>query len=107
MDGPEKINGTAIFGQDIHFDGLMIAMVTRSPVFGGTVKTFDAGAAKQIKGVKNVMQVPTGIAVIADNYWATKTSREALKIDWDLGKMPALIQQPYWPNTKSWPPQQA
>ncbi|MES2502389.1 MAG: xanthine dehydrogenase family protein molybdopterin-binding subunit [Pseudomonadota bacterium] len=86
LDGPEKINGTAIFGQDIHFDGLMIAMVARSPVFGGTVKTFDATAAKQIKGVKNVVQVPTGIAVIADNYWAAKTGREALKIDWDLGE---------------------
>ncbi len=90
LDGPEKINGTAIFGQDIHFDGLMIAMVARSPVFGGTVKSYDATAAKQIKGVKNVVQVPTGIAVIADNYWAAKTGREALKIDWDLGENASL-----------------
>ncbi len=90
LDGPEKINGTAIFGQDIHLEGLMIAMVARSPVFGGTVKSFDASAAKQIKGVKNVVQVPTGIAVIADNYWAAKTGREALKIDWDLGENASL-----------------
>ena len=90
LDGPEKINGSAIFGQDIQFDGLMTAMVARSPVFGGTVKTFDASAAKQIKGVKNVVQVPTGIAVIADNYWAAKTGREALKIDWDLGENASL-----------------
>ncbi len=85
LDGPEKINGTAIFGQDIHFDGLMIAMVARSPVFGGSVKKFDASAAKQIKGVHQVVQVPTGVAVIADNYWAAKKGREALKVDWDLG----------------------
>ena len=85
LDGPEKINGTAIFGQDIHFDGLMIAMVARSPVFGGTVKKFDATAAKQIKGVHQVLQVPTGVAVIADNYWAAKKGRDALKVDWDLG----------------------
>ena len=90
LDGPEKINGTAIFGQDIHFDGLKIAMVARSPVFGGTVKSYDATAAKQIKGVKNVVQVPTGIAVIADNYWAAKTGREALEIDWDLGENASL-----------------
>lgn len=85
LDGPEKINGTAIFGQDIHFEGLMTAMVARAPVFGGSVKTFDASAAKQIKGVHQVVQVPTGVAVIADNYWAAKKGRDALKVDWDLG----------------------
>lgn len=90
LDGPEKINGTAIFGQDIQFDGLMTAMVARSPVFGGTVKTFDATAAKQIKGVRQVVQVPTGVAVIADNYWAAKKGREALKVDWDLGENATL-----------------
>lgn len=85
LDGPEKINGTAIFGQDIHFEGLKTAMVARSPVFGGTVKSFDASAAKQIKGVQNVVQVPTGVAVIADHYWAAKQGRDALKVEWDLG----------------------
>lgn len=85
LDGPEKINGTAIFGQDVHFDGLMTAMVARSPVFGGSVKSFDAGAAKQIKGVQQVVQVPSGVAVIADNYWAAKQGRDALKVEWNLG----------------------
>jgi len=85
LDGPEKINGTAVFGQDIHFDGLMTAMVARSPVFGGSVKSFDASAAKQVKGVQQVVQVPTGVAVVADNYWAAKQGREALKVEWDLG----------------------
>jgi isoquinoline 1-oxidoreductase beta subunit len=85
LDGPEKINGTAIFGQDIHFVGLKTAMVARSPVFGGTVKSFDASAAKQIKGVQNVVQVPSGVAVIADGYWAAKQGRDALKVEWDLG----------------------
>jgi len=85
LDSPEKINGSAIFGQDVHFDGLKTAMVARSPVFGGTVKSFDAGAAKKIKGVHNVVQVPTGVAVIADNYWSAKQGRDALKVEWDLG----------------------
>lgn len=98
LDGPEKINGTAVFGQDIHFDGLKIAMVARSPVFGGTVKSYDASAAKQVKGVQNVVQVPTGVAVIADHYWAAKQGRDALKVEWDLGAgasldTPAMIAQ--------------
>lgn len=90
LDGPEKINGSAIFGQDIHFDGLKTAMVARSPVFGGSVKSFDASAAKQIKGVQNVVQVPTGVAVIADHYWAAKQGRDALKVEWDLGPNASL-----------------
>ncbi|MDP3609784.1 MAG: xanthine dehydrogenase family protein molybdopterin-binding subunit [Methylophilus sp.] len=85
LDGPEKINGTAKFGQDVQFEGLKTAMVARSPVFGGKVKSFDATASKQLKGVQNVVQVPTGVAVIADNYWAAKQGRDALKIEWDLG----------------------
>jgi isoquinoline 1-oxidoreductase beta subunit len=64
---------------------LMTAMVARSPVFGGSVKKFDASAAKKIKGVHQVVQVPTGVAVIADNYWAAKKGRDALQIEWDLG----------------------
>ena len=90
LDGPEKINGSAQFGMDIHFDGLLTAVVARAPVFGAKVKSFDASAAKQIKGVKNVVQVPSGVAVIADNFWAAKQGRDALKIDWDLGPNASL-----------------
>jgi len=90
LDGPEKINGTAIFGQDIHFEGLQTAVVSRAPVFGASVKSFDATASKQIKGVTNVVQVPTGVAVIADNYWAAKQGRDALKVEWDMGPNAAL-----------------
>ena len=90
LDGPEKINGTAIFGQDIHFPDMFTAVVARSPVFGGSVKSFDAKASLKIKGVKNVVQVPTGIAVIAENYWTAKQGRDALKIDWDLGPNASL-----------------
>ncbi|WP_020183042.1 xanthine dehydrogenase family protein molybdopterin-binding subunit [Methylotenera sp. 1P/1] len=85
LDSAAKINGTAKFGQDVQFEGLKTAMVARAPVFGGKVKSFDASASKQIKGVQNVVQVPTGVAVIADNYWSAKQGRDALKIDWDLG----------------------
>lgn len=85
LDGQAKINGSAMFGQDVHFEGLKTALVARAPVFGGTVKSFDATAALQIAGVQKVVQVPTGIAVIADHYWAAKTARDALKIEWNLG----------------------
>ncbi|WP_252255468.1 xanthine dehydrogenase family protein molybdopterin-binding subunit [Lysobacter capsici] len=85
LDGPDKITGKAKFGMDVQFDGLFTAVVARSPVFGGSVKSFDASKAKAVAGVRDVVQVPSGVAVIADHYWAAKQGRDALVIDWDLG----------------------
>ena len=67
LDTPEKVNGSAKFGMDVQFEGLLTALVMRAPVFGATVKSFDAGAAKAIPGVRHVVQVPTGVAVVADH----------------------------------------
>jgi isoquinoline 1-oxidoreductase beta subunit len=90
IDSAVKVNGAAQFGIDVHFEGLKTATVARGPVFGATVKSFDATAAKAVKGVVAVVQVPSGIAVIADHFWAAKTGRDALKIDWDLGAQAKL-----------------
>ena len=93
LDTPEKITGRAKFGIDVQFDGLMTAMVARSPVLGGSVKSFEGAGALSIPGVHKVVQVPTGVAVIADHYWAAKLGRDALKIDWDLGANAGLDSQ--------------
>jgi isoquinoline 1-oxidoreductase subunit beta len=85
LDTPAKINGTAKFGMDVQFPGLLTATVLHAPVFGAKVKAVDASKAKAIPGVKQVVQIPTGVAVLADNYWAAKKGRAALKVDWDLG----------------------
>lgn len=90
LDTPEKINGSAQFGLDVHFDGLLTAVVARSPVFGGKVKAFDAAAARKVPGVRQVVQVPTGVAVVADHFWAAKLGRDALKVEWDLGPYATL-----------------
>lgn len=90
LDSPEKINGSAQFGMDVQFEGLLTAVVAHSPVFGGKVRSFDASETKAVPGVRQVLQIPTGVAVVADHYWAAKRGRDALKIDWDLGKNSAL-----------------
>ena len=84
LDSKEKINGTAKFGQDVQFEGLKVAMVARAPVFGTKLKSVDDAAARKVPGVIKVVKVPTGVAVIAEHYWAAKQGREALKLDWDL-----------------------
>ena len=85
LDTPEKITGRAQFGMDVQFPGLLTAVVARSPVFGGTVKSFDGTATRTVPGVRNVVQVPSGVAVVADHFWAAKCGRDALKVEWDLG----------------------
>ncbi|WP_223467247.1 xanthine dehydrogenase family protein molybdopterin-binding subunit [Pseudomonas sp. GL-RE-26] len=93
LDTPEKITGRAKFGMDVQFDGLMTAMVARSPTFGGSVKSFEGAEALAIPGVHKVVQVPTGIAVIADHFWAAKLGRDALKIEWNPGPNAGLNSQ--------------
>ncbi len=78
LDTPEKITGRAKFGMDVQFEGLMTAMVARAPVFGATVKTFEGAAALAIPGVHKVVQVPSGVAVGAEHFWAAKVGRGAL-----------------------------
>lgn len=80
LDTPAKVDGTAIFGIDVQVPNMLIATVKQAPVFGAEVKEYDAEAAKAIKGVKAVVEIPNGIAVVADNYWQAKQGIEALKV---------------------------
>lgn len=85
LDSPEKVTGTAQFGIDVRFPGLMTAVLVRPPMFGATVKSLDSTATKALPGVRDVVQVPAGVAVIAEHFWAAKMGREALKVEWNAG----------------------
>jgi len=86
LDTPDKVRGKATFGIDVQVPGMLVAVVARSPVFGGKAKSWDEAAAKQVPGVEQVVPVSSGIAVLADGYWAAHQGREALKVVWDEGK---------------------
>jgi isoquinoline 1-oxidoreductase subunit beta len=85
LDTPEKITGRAGFGIDVRFEGLLTAVVLRAPIFGGSVKSVDSKAAMLVPGVRRVIQVPSGVAVVADHYWAAKLGRDALAVEWEPG----------------------
>ncbi len=85
LDSPQKVAGKAEFGIDARVPGMKVALVARPPVFGGRVKGFRAEKAKAVPGVRAVVEIPSGVAVVADHFWAAKVGREALEIDWDLG----------------------
>ena len=90
LDIPEKVNGSAIFGIDVKLPGLLTARVARSPVFGGKLKNCNDTKAKAIPGVKEVVNISNGIAVVADNYYSATKGIQALEIEWDEGPLAQL-----------------
>ncbi|MDR6819369.1 isoquinoline 1-oxidoreductase beta subunit [Neorhizobium sp. 2083] len=86
LDTLGKTNGTAIFTLDITPDNLLIAVVAHPEHFGATVKSFNDAEARKVEGVVDVKQVPSGVAVYADNTFAALKGRDALSIEWDLSK---------------------
>ncbi|CAN7185530.1 xanthine dehydrogenase family protein molybdopterin-binding subunit [Phenylobacterium sp. LjRoot219] len=85
-DAQAKSDGTARFTQDVQLPNMLVAMVAHSPRFGGKVASFDAAAARRIPGVVDVFEIPTGIAVVAENTWIARQGRDALSVTWDDGE---------------------
>ncbi len=85
LDAAVKAAGKAEFSSDVKRPGMMIAVIARSPVFGGEAKTFDTAAALAVKGVKQAFGISSGVAVVADSYWAAKKGALALKATWKEG----------------------
>jgi isoquinoline 1-oxidoreductase subunit beta len=87
LDTPEKLNGSAVFGIDVKLPGMLTAVVARPPIFGAKVKSFDNSRAATMPGVKKIVAIPMGVAVIADTFWQAKVARDALRVEWDEGAM--------------------
>src|SRR5438477_244090 len=106
LDTPAKVDGSAVFGIDVKVPGMLVASIERCPVFGGTLKSFDATQAKAVPGVRAVVALEpspwtgttgawaagcaAGVAVVADTYWQAVTGRRALEIQWDEGDAASL-----------------
>ena len=93
IDVPEKVTGAAKFGIDIRLPEMLFATVRQSPIFGGEILSLDKVAAKAIRGVKAVLPVPNGIAVVADNTWRAKKGMDALNPQFTGGETTKLSSQ--------------
>ncbi|WP_431855016.1 molybdopterin cofactor-binding domain-containing protein [Azospirillum sp.] len=86
LDTADKLNGKQLYGIDLTMPGMLNAAIRDCPVFGGTVKRFDAAAVQGMPGVKKVVPVgDSAVAVVADTWWRAKTALDALPIEWDEG----------------------
>lgn len=81
-----KTDGSALFTQDVHWPGMLTAVVAHPPVFGGKLKSVDDAAARAMPGVVAVLEIPTGVAVLAETFWQADQARKALRLEWDEGE---------------------
>ena len=93
LDGLSKATGTAEYGIDVDVPDMQHAVVNRSPVAGGSVKSVDADVAKSMPGVIDVVPVVTGVAVVAEKYWQAKQAAAKLSIEWELPELASVSSE--------------
>jgi isoquinoline 1-oxidoreductase beta subunit len=87
LDTRGKLDGSQKYAIDLTLPGMLNASIKQTPVMGGTIKSFDADAVKDMPGVKRVVQVDeTTIAVVADTWWRAHKALQALPIKWNEGE---------------------
>ena len=93
LDSPAKVNGKAEFGIDVQLPGMVYAALEQCPVIGGKVKSVDSTKAKTMPGVIAVVEIPDGVAVVADSWWRANMARKTLVIAWDEGAGASLTEK--------------
>jgi isoquinoline 1-oxidoreductase subunit beta len=83
LDTHAKVDGSARFGIDVRLPGMLVAVVARSPAVAGKLLSFDDAKARVVRGVRHVVRIDSGVAVVADGFWAAKRGRDVLEIRWD------------------------
>src|SRR5438093_312442 len=85
VDIPDTVMGKQVYGIDVQLPGMMYAAIAQCPVFGGKVKSIDAGKVEGRRGIVKVLPLETFVAVVADNWWRAKEALRDVHIEWDVG----------------------
>lgn len=87
IDENQFVDGSATYGMDVRLPGMLFAVIARPPVISGRPESFDAAPALAVTGVRDVLELDSGLAVVADNTWAAMQGRQALVVNWDDGRL--------------------
>jgi len=91
LDTPSKVDGTAEFGIDVKLPGMLYAALAQCPVIGGKPVSFTGGEqAMKMPGVKKVVQISDGVAVVADTYWRARKALGVISVKWDEGALSGM-----------------
>ncbi|MBX2812137.1 MAG: molybdopterin-dependent oxidoreductase, partial [Myxococcales bacterium] len=92
LDIKEKSTGTSIYGIDISMPDMVHATVCTNPRIGGTMNSYDASEAKDMPGVKAILKISNGVAVIANNTWNAISAAKSIQFDWGPAPYPPEIE---------------
>ncbi|MBS1240749.1 MAG: aerobic-type carbon monoxide dehydrogenase, large subunit, CoxS/CutS family, partial [Gemmatimonadetes bacterium] len=90
LDTPAQVSGGTTFGMDAGPPGTLVALIERPPVFGGRLARVNDARARSVAGVKHVVAIEQGVAVVADGFWSASRGRAALEVEWEDGPNAAL-----------------
>ena len=96
FDTPNKSDGKAIYGIDVIVPDMKFATLAQCPVLGGKVRHVDAGAAKRLPGVQQIVVLDDLVAVVGDHMWAAWQGLNALKVTWDEGQNANINSADVW-----------
>ena len=96
FDTPNKSDGKAIYGIDVIVPDMKFATLAQCPVLGGKVRHVDAGAAKKLPGVQQIVVLDDLVAVVGDHMWAAWQGLNALKVTWDEGQNANINSADVW-----------
>src|SRR5712692_7402743 len=85
VDIPDTVMAKQVYGIDVQLPGMMYAAIAQCPVFGGKVKSIDAGKVEGRRGIVKVLPLETFVAVVADNWRRAKEALRDVHIEWDVG----------------------
>lgn len=94
VDNESIVGGKPLFGIDVKLPGMLYAVFEKCPVFGGKMMSANVDEVKKLPGVKQVLVAEggsdltgllSGVAIVADSWWAAKSARTKLQVRWDEG----------------------
>jgi isoquinoline 1-oxidoreductase beta subunit len=95
LDIVAKSTGTLPYGIDLTVEGMVHAAIRVNPRKGGVLNGYDVGEARGMRGVSDIVEIPGGLAVIADNTWRAFRALDAITYEWGPAPYPAE-QEDHW-----------
>lgn len=80
VDVPAKVDGSAVFGIDFALPGMLVAAIRTMPLIAGELQRVDTRRAAREPGVKAVLPLPDGVAVVATRYWQARRALDKLTV---------------------------
>ncbi|QFS87518.1 MULTISPECIES: xanthine dehydrogenase family protein molybdopterin-binding subunit [unclassified Marinobacter] len=84
LDARAKATGTAVYGMDVELPGMVYAVMTRSPRYGGKASSFNRDEVIGMPGVTDAFITERGVALVAQRYWQARKAQQKLRVEWDL-----------------------